>query len=59
MVNFLLLDLILDVFEINFVFYLVSEEDVFKFLRIMDVTKVIGVDNILAKILRIVIFCIS
>ena len=59
MANSLLPDLTSDAPETNFVFHLVSEEDVFKFLRTMDVTKATGVDNIPAKILRIAAPCIS
>ena len=36
-----------------------SEEDVFKVLRTMDVTKATGADNIPARILRIAAPCIS
>ena len=59
MANSLLPDLTSDAPETNFVFHLVSEEDVFKFLRTMDVTKATGADNIPAKILRIAAPCIS
>ena len=59
MANSLLSDSTSDAPETNFVFHLVSEEDVFKFLRTMDVTKATGADNIPAKILRIAAPCIS
>ena len=42
-----------------FTFQLLSEEDVFKVLQTMDVTKATGADNIPAKILRIAVPCIS
>ena len=59
MANSLLSDSTSDAPETNFVFHLVSEEDVFKFLRTMDVTKATGADNIPTKILRIAAPCIS
>lgn len=46
-------------FSYSFKFRVVSKNDIFKVLWIMDIFRVIGVDIILVKVIRIVVFYIS